>query len=146
VQEPEGEEEGEGDLDMSKDEKLRLLEERYSKGEIDQELYEELKTEIESEIEGEPEPEEVISSVSVIPPKESETESEEPTISQGDDKFQQFITPQQKIKPESPDGENDEPQTIIKSNTIVCPNCKSESIQSYPDNSHSCASCGYRWI
>ena len=152
--------------EMSKEDKLKLLEERLAKGDIDQELYEELKQKIEIESE------EVQPSVEQ-PPEISPTSAEEEPLSVPTFPIPKLKAPSQpevvgSPEPESPPesesglGEqvpSPEEQPIDKSSIEVqdqestitpqiinCPQCQSDDIITYPDGSRSCSSCNHKWI
>ncbi len=139
--------------ELSKDEKLKLLEERLIKGDIDQELYEELKQKLLTEEEP---------SVTETPPTPTEVTEPAPTPvpKLKTPVMPKVVTPDIKSEEEPPDVEEapsqlDEqpvPQEELaeelesESTGVVCPQCQSDAIATYPDGSSSCSYCGNKWL
>ncbi|MCK5559182.1 MAG: hypothetical protein KAJ51_01255 [Thermoplasmata archaeon] len=143
--------------ELSNDEKLKLLEERLIKGDIDQELYETLKQKIESEPEG-------ASPITVEAP-ESTIEEKPVTAPASIPKLKtpltpKIVTPEIKSEEKPQEGgvepsqiaeqpsvqEERSEESAVESPEAVCPQCQSSAIVSYPDGSSSCSSCGHKWL
>ncbi|MCK5558944.1 MAG: hypothetical protein KAJ51_00060, partial [Thermoplasmata archaeon] len=140
--------------ELSKAEKLKLIEERLAKSEISQESYEELKKNLEIE-EAQP-------SVSVEPPAPTILAQPVPVPAP------QLKTPvvPTMIKPEiakveQPPGKESTPlqpevqppllekpveESKVEPPAVICPQCQSSAITTYPDGSFACSLCNYKWI
>ncbi len=139
--------------ELSKDEKLKLLEERLIKGDIDQELYEELKQKLLTEEEP-----------TVTEPPLTPTEVPEPSIAPVPKLktllIPKVVTPELKTEEEPPEVDEapsqledqpappEEPAEELESEPtgVVCPQCQSDAIATYPDGSSSCSYCGNKWL